>query len=102
MEYNKIIFVAQTGTCREAMAAGIFGDFALKHPLEIQTRGLVVQWRQCRENAFWNSMRMRFPRISMYLPSMWAMNWKYLTRTEAHCRRMDYVMKHYANQSRNL
>ena len=44
MEYNKIIFVAQTGTCREAMAAGIFGDFALKHPLEIQTRGLVVQF----------------------------------------------------------
>ena len=42
MEYNKIIFVAQTGTCREAMAAGIFGDFTLKHPLEIQTRGLVV------------------------------------------------------------
>ena len=44
MEYNKIIFVAQTGTCREAMAAGIFGDFTLKHPLEIQTRGLVVQF----------------------------------------------------------
>lgn len=26
MEYNKLIFVAQTGTCREAMAAGIMGD----------------------------------------------------------------------------
>ena len=44
MEFNKIIFVAQTGTCREAMAAGIFSDFALKHPLEILTRGLVVQF----------------------------------------------------------
>ena len=34
MEYNKLIFVAQTGTCREAMAAGIMGDFTLRHPLE--------------------------------------------------------------------
>ena len=46
MEFNKIIFVAQTGTCREAMAAGIFSDFALKHPLEILTRGLVVQFSE--------------------------------------------------------
>ena len=44
MEYNKIIFVAQTGTCREAMAAGIFGDFALKHPLEIQTRHVLTEY----------------------------------------------------------
>lgn len=43
MEYNKLIFVAQTGTCREAMAAGIMGDFTLRHPLEILSRGLVVQ-----------------------------------------------------------
>ena len=39
MEYNKIIFVSQTGTCREAMAAGIFGDFSLKHPVEVVSRG---------------------------------------------------------------
>lgn len=44
MPYNKIIFVAQTGTCREAMAAGIFGDFVLQKPLEIISRGLVVQF----------------------------------------------------------
>ena len=44
MEYNKLIFVAQTGTCREAMAAGIMGDFTLRHPLEILSRGLVVQF----------------------------------------------------------
>ena len=44
MEYNKIIFVSQTGTCREAMAAGIFGDFSLKHPVEVVSRGLVVQF----------------------------------------------------------
>lgn len=44
MAYHKIIFVAQTGTCREAMAAGIFGEFALQQPLEIVSRGLVVQF----------------------------------------------------------
>lgn len=44
MAYHKIIFVAQTGTCREAMAAGIFGDFVLQQPLEIVSRGLVVQF----------------------------------------------------------
>ena len=46
MEYNKIIFVAQTGTCREAMAAGILSDFTLKHPVEILSRGLVVQFQE--------------------------------------------------------
>lgn len=44
MAYKKIIFVAQTGTCREAMAAGIFGEFVLQNPLEIISRGLVVQF----------------------------------------------------------
>lgn len=44
MAYKKIIFVAQTGTCREAMAAGIFGEFALPYPLEVVSRGLVVQF----------------------------------------------------------
>ena len=46
MEYIKLIFVAQTGTCREAMAAGIMGDFTLRHPLEILSRGLVVQFQE--------------------------------------------------------
>lgn len=44
MEYTKIIFVAQTGTCREAMAAGIIGDFMLLRQVEILSRGLVVQF----------------------------------------------------------
>lgn len=44
MEYTKIIFVAQTGTCREAMAAGIIGDFMLQRQVEILSRGLVVQF----------------------------------------------------------
>ena len=44
MVYDKIIFVGQTGTCREPMAAGILGDFTLRHPAEIQSRGLVVQF----------------------------------------------------------
>lgn len=44
MAYTKIIFVAQTGTCREAMAAGIMGDFTLQRPVEILSRGLVVQF----------------------------------------------------------
>ena len=35
MKYNKLSFFAQTGTGREAMAAGIMGDFTLRHPLEI-------------------------------------------------------------------
>lgn len=40
--YNRIIFVGQSGTCREPMAAGILQDFPLKHPVEILARGLVV------------------------------------------------------------
>lgn len=40
--YNRIIFVGQSGTCREPMAAGILKDFTLKHPVEILARGLVV------------------------------------------------------------
>ena len=44
MEYSKIVFVAQTGTCREAMAARILDDFTLKRPVEICSRGLVVQF----------------------------------------------------------
>lgn len=40
--YNRIIFVGQSGTCREPMAAGILEDFSLKHPVEILARGLVV------------------------------------------------------------
>ena len=45
MEYNKLIFVAQTGTCREAMAAGIMGDFTLRHPLEIFPVALLYSFR---------------------------------------------------------
>lgn len=41
-EYDKLIFVGQTGACREAMAAEILGEFRLKHPMEILARGLVV------------------------------------------------------------
>lgn len=44
MMYNKIIFVSQSGNCREAMAAGILGDYTLKYPVEILCRGLVVQF----------------------------------------------------------
>lgn len=44
MPYKKIIFVDQTGTCREAMAACICKDFTLKKPVEIISRGLVVQF----------------------------------------------------------
>lgn len=41
-QYNRIIFVAESGTCRAPMAAGILGQYSLKHPVEILTRGLVV------------------------------------------------------------
>lgn len=41
-EYKKIVFVAQNGICRAPMAAGILGEYKLKHPVEIAARGLVV------------------------------------------------------------
>ena len=44
VKYDKIIFVAQSGTCREQMAKGIMNDFVLKVPMEIEARGLVVQF----------------------------------------------------------
>lgn len=45
MEYNKLIFVAQTGTCREAMAAGIMGDFTLRHPRRSYPVDLLYNFR---------------------------------------------------------
>lgn len=41
-EYHKIVFVAESGTCRAPMAAGILGEYSLKTPAEILARGLVV------------------------------------------------------------
>ena len=41
-QYNRIIFVAESGTCRAPMAAGILQECNLKHPVEILARGLVV------------------------------------------------------------
>lgn len=40
--YDRIVFVARSGTCREPMAAGILSDFMLKREIEILARGLVV------------------------------------------------------------
>lgn len=40
--YKRIVFVAESGTCRAPMAAGILGEYTLKKPVEIITRGLVV------------------------------------------------------------
>lgn len=40
--YNKIVFVAENGTCRAPMAAGILEDIGLKRQMEIVPRGLVV------------------------------------------------------------
>ncbi len=44
MKYNRIIFVARSGTCREPMAAGILSDCNLKQEVEILARGLVVSF----------------------------------------------------------
>ena len=44
MRYNRIIFVAQSGTSREPMAAGIMKDLNEDSNLEILARGLVVQF----------------------------------------------------------
>ncbi len=40
--YNRIVFVAQSGTCREPMAQGILQDCILDRPIEVLSRGLVV------------------------------------------------------------
>ena len=40
--YNRIISVAGSGTCRAPMAAAIMQDYAMKYPVEILARGLVV------------------------------------------------------------
>ena len=40
--YNRIIFVAGSGTCRAPMAAAIMQDYAMKYPGEILARGLDV------------------------------------------------------------
>lgn len=45
-QYDRIIFVARSGTCREPMAAGILGDFLLKRKVEILARGLVVSFEE--------------------------------------------------------
>ena len=42
MAYRRIIFVGQTGVCREAMAAEIMREFLLEKPVEVLARGLVV------------------------------------------------------------
>ncbi len=41
-QYNRIIFVCESGTARSPMAVGILKDFVLKHPVDIESRGLVV------------------------------------------------------------
>ena len=41
-EYNRIIFVGQSGSSRAPMGAGILKEFTLNHPIEILARGMVV------------------------------------------------------------
>ncbi len=40
--FKRIVFVAESGTSRAPMAAGILGECALKNKVEIVTRGLVA------------------------------------------------------------
>ena len=42
IRYDRIVFVARSGTCREPMAAGILSDGMLRRKIEILARGLVV------------------------------------------------------------
>lgn len=42
--YDRIVFVAKTGTSREPMAMGILKDLSLNYQVEILARGLVVQF----------------------------------------------------------
>ena len=41
-EFNRIIFVCESGTARSPMAVGIMNEFSLKHSIDIESRGLVV------------------------------------------------------------
>lgn len=41
-QYDRVVFVARSGTCREPMAAGILRDFMLKNEIEVLARGLVA------------------------------------------------------------
>ena len=41
-QYNRILFVCESGTARSPMAVGILKDFVLKHPIDVESRGLVV------------------------------------------------------------
>jgi len=43
-QYQRIIFVGRSGTCREPMAMGILNDLALKEEIEVLARGLVVSF----------------------------------------------------------
>lgn len=40
--YNRVVFAAESGTCRAPMAMGILKEYALKYPVEVEARGLVV------------------------------------------------------------
>lgn len=40
--YDKVIFVARSGNCREPMAAGILQDLLMDDTIEVAARGLVV------------------------------------------------------------
>lgn len=41
-QYNRILFVCESGTARSPMAVEILKDFELNHPVDIESRGLVV------------------------------------------------------------
>ena len=40
--YDRVVFVGQSGSCREPMAAGILQDLLIKGEIEVLARGLVV------------------------------------------------------------
>ena len=42
--FNRIIFVAKSGTMREPMAVGIFRDCVSKREIEVLARGLIVSF----------------------------------------------------------
>lgn len=44
MQYEKIVFVGRSGTCREPMAMGILKDLLIKEDFQVEARGLVVSF----------------------------------------------------------
>ena len=72
MDFSRIIFLGQSGNCREPMAAGILQDLIYPHELEIMARALVFNFPEPMNlfrnfpavmTLFWKKMPPTFPAV---------------------------------------